>query len=156
MDEALFDVGVIALAHTKSETPGHDVALDHVRRAIRGKRATIVPYPAIIGAHHVLRDIYRMPRAEASHRLAGFVGAKRPQWYDAITGSDIDEALTIAGEHNIAAWDGYYAHVARETGAKTVLTLDDDFDRVDGLTAEVILSPDEFTELSAYLDRISG
>lgn len=157
MGDTLLDVGVIALAHTKPETPGHETALAYVRQAIRGHgERTIVPYPAVIGAHHVLRDIYRMPRAVASHRLAGFVGAKRPRWYDTVTGTDIDGALTIAGEHNIDAWDGYYAHVARETGANTVLTLDDDFERVDGLTAEVILSPGEFAELSDYLDGISG
>lgn len=156
MSDVLLDVGVVALAHTKPETPGHEVALDHIRRAIRGERATVIPYPAVVGAHHVLRDIYRMPRAEASHRLIGLIGAKQPQWYEAITETDIDGALTIVGEHNIDAWDGYYAHIARETDAKTVLTLDDDFERVDGLTAEVVLSSDEFTELSDYIDSISG
>lgn len=156
MDDTLLDVGVIALAHTNPETPGHEVALDYVRQAIRDDERTVVPYPAVIGAHHILRDIYRMPRAEASHRLSGFVGAKRPRWYGTITASEVDGALTIAGEHNIDAWDGYYAHVVRETGARTVLTLDDDFERVDGLSAEVILSADEFGKLSAYLDDTSG
>lgn len=156
MGDTLLDVGVIALAHTNPEIPGHEVALEHVRQAIRGDERTVVPYPAVIGAHHVLRDIYRMPRAEASHRLSGFVDAKRPRWYGAITAREVDGALTIAGEHNIDAWDGYYAHVARETGARTVLTLDDDFERADGLSVEVILSPDEFGELSASLDDISG
>jgi predicted nucleic acid-binding protein len=155
MSEIVLDVGVVALAHTNPETPGQENALDHVRRAIRGERETVVPYSSVLGAHHVLRDVYRMPRAEASHRLSGFVGAERPQWYGGITERDSMEALSIAGEHNIDAWDGYYAHVARKTGAGTVLTLDDDFERVDGFSTEVILSPTEFAELSEYIDEIS-
>jgi|GEM_PF-619059 len=156
MNKVVLDVGIVALAHAKPEIPGHESALGHVRRAIRGERQTVIPYPTVLGAHHVLRDIYRVPRAEASHRLSGFVGAERPQWYGAITETDVTGALSIAGEHNIGAWDGYYAYVARETGANTVLTLDDDFERVDGISPEVILSSDEFTELSAYIDEISG
>jgi predicted nucleic acid-binding protein len=156
MSEAVLDVGVTALAHAAPATPGHESALEHVRRAIRGERETVVPYPAVVGAHHVLRDVYRMPRAEASDRLAGFVAAERPHWYDTATEADIEAALSIAGTHNIDAWDGYYAHVARNTGASTVITLDDDFERVGELSADIVLSSAEFADLSAYIDGISG
>ena len=34
---------------------------------------------------------------------------------------------------------------------KTVLTIDDDFDRFDAFDTEIILSPDEFSELNEFL-----
>jgi len=34
---------------------------------------------------------------------------------------------------------------------KTVLTIDDDFDQFDAFDTEVILSPDEFSELNRFL-----
>ena len=156
MSEVLFDVGVLALAHTKPETPGQGSALSHVREAIRGERSTVIPYPAIVGAHHVLRGVYRMPRSEASHRLTGLVGAQQPCWYGSVAESDLTGALALAGQHNIDAWDGYYAHVARETGATTILTLDDDFDRIGDIEAEIVLSEAEFENLTAYINDISG
>ena len=36
-------------------------------------------------------------------------------------------------------------------GVNTVLTVDDDFGRFDAFETEVILSPDEFSELNRYL-----
>lgn len=154
MGDALLDVGVITLAHADPETPGHEVALEHVRRAIRGERDTVVPYPAVVGAHHVLREAYRIPRPEATYRLTGFVEATRPRWYDAVSEADVRGALALSGDHNVDSWDGYYAHVARETGATTVLTLDDDFDRIDGLTAEIVLTDEEFARLNDFLAEL--
>lgn len=155
MDEpVVFDVGVVALAH--AGTPVSEPALGYVRRAISGDITAVVCSTAVLGAHHVLNRVYRVSRAEASRLLSNFVGAQRIDWCDDIGERAVRGALSIAGEHNIDAWDGYYAHVARETGANTILTLDDDFERVDGLSTEVILSPTEFADLSTYIDGISG
>lgn len=52
----LFDVGVIALAHT--DTPVRDAALSYVRDAINGEIDAVVPYPALLGAHAVLTTYY--------------------------------------------------------------------------------------------------
>ena len=54
----LFDVGVIALAH--AGTPVSEPALEYVREAIHGDLNAIVPYAAVIGAHHILRGVYRI------------------------------------------------------------------------------------------------
>ena len=154
MDEpVLFDVGVVALAH--AGTPVSEPALEHVRAAIGGDITAIVAGSAVLGAHHVLDRVYHVSRADASRLLSNFMDAQRIVWYDDIGETPVRDALSIAGEHDIEAWDGYYAHVARETGANTVLTIDDDFERV-GLSTEVILSSDEFAELSTYIDEIAG
>jgi hypothetical protein len=52
---------------------------------------------------------------------------------------------------NIDGWDGYYAQVAVAEGVNTVLTIDDDFERVDDFDTEIILSTEEFRELNAFL-----
>ena len=51
----LFDVGVIALAHT--DAPVRDAALSYVRRAMAGEIEAVVPYPALVGAHTVLTAV---------------------------------------------------------------------------------------------------
>lgn len=153
-EPVLFDVGIIALSH--AETPVSDRALEYVKRAVQGDLDAVVPYTAVIGTHHVLRNVYRFPRDRATRMLTNFLDAKRIYWYGKLKGSDARSALSIAGEHNIDSWNGYYARVARETGATTILTLDDDFERVDGLTSKVVLSDDEFEELNDYIVSLSG
>lgn len=153
-EPVLFDVGIIALSH--AETPVSDRALDYVKQAIRGDLDAVVPYTAVIGAHLVLRSAYRFPREKATNFLTNFLGAKRIYWYGGLEESDARSALAIAGEHNIGPWDGYYARVARETGATTILTLDDDFERVDGLTTKVVLSDSEFEALNDYIESLAG
>ena len=56
-----------------------------------------------------------------------------------------------AKEANVDGWDGYYAQVAIDEGVNTVLTIDDDFERFDVFDTEIILSPDEFSELNEFL-----
>ncbi len=59
--------------------------------------------------------------------------------------------LSWAGEANVGGWDGYYAQVAIDEGVSTVLTIDDDFERIDAFDTDVILSADEFSELNRFL-----
>lgn len=145
----LFDVGVVALAH--SRTPMSGTALGYVRDAVRGDLDAVVPYSALFGAHHVLDRNYGFSRDEATHVLTNFLGARRVHWYDGPNGSDTQYGLDLAGEHNIEGWDGYYAHVARVTDATTVVSLDDDFERVDGLSVEIPLTDEEHDTLHEYL-----
>lgn len=145
----LFDVGVIALAHT--EAPGRDTALEYVQDAIAGTIDAVVPYPALIGAHTVLTTYYGRSNAEASSLLENFMGAKRIHWYDGMSEAVVRRGFATAGESNIGGWDGYYAQVAIEEGVNTVLTIDDDFERFDAFDTTVILSPEEFTELDRFL-----
>ena len=145
----LFDVGVIALAHT--EAPVREAALSYVQDAIAGEIDAVVPYPAVFGAHVVLTTYYGRSNAEASRLLANFLDASRIRWYDGISEATVRGALAQANETNSNGWDGYYAQVAIDEGVTTVLTIDDDFERFDAFETEIILSPDEFRELNAFL-----
>ena len=145
----LFDVGVIALAHTA--TPVRDAALGYVRDAIEGEIDAVVPYPALFGAHTVLTTYYGHSNADASRLLENFMDAQRIHWYDNIPEAVVRGGLTRASEANIGGWDGYYAQVAVEEGVNTVLTIDDDFERVDAFDTEIILSPGEFRRLDEFL-----
>lgn len=145
----LFDVGVTALAH--AETPVSDTALSYVQGAITGEMDAIVPYASLIGAHNVLSSYYGFSNEKASRLMQNFMDAKRIHWYEGMPENIVRAGFTQASELNIDGWDGYYAQVALDEGVKQILTLDDDFDRVDGITADVILSPEEFARLNDYL-----
>ena len=145
----LFDVGVIALAHTAA--PVRDSALSYVRDAIAGDIDAVVSYPALFGAHTVLTTYYGHSNTDASRLLQNFMDAKRIHWYDGMPEDVVRGGLSQASEANVGGWDGYYAQVAIEEGVNTVLTIDDDFDRFGSFDTEVILSPDEFSELNTFL-----
>lgn len=148
-DPYLFDVGVIALAHT--EAPVRDTALSYVRDAIAGEIDAVVPYPALLGAHTVLTTYYGRSNADASRLLENFLDAKRIHWYDGMSEAVVRGGLSRASDANVGGWDGYYAQVAIDEGVNTVLTIDDDFERFDAFDTEVILSPEEFRELNRFL-----
>jgi len=145
----LFDVGVIALAHTAA--PVRESALSYVQAAIAGDIDAVVPYPALFGAHTVLTTYYGHSNADASRLLQNFMDAKRIHWYDGMPEGVVWGGLSQASDANVDGWDGYYAQVAIDEGIQTVLTLDDDFERFDAFDAEVILSPDEFSKLNQFL-----
>ncbi|SNR72232.1 Predicted nucleic acid-binding protein, contains PIN domain [Halorubrum ezzemoulense] len=145
----LFDVGVIALAH--SSAPVRDAALSYVREGIAGEIDAVVPYPALFGAHTVLTTYYGYSNGDASRLLENFMDASRIHWYDQMSQDVVRGAFSRAGEANVGGWDGYYAQVAINEGVGTVLTIDDDFERFDAFETEVILSPDEFAELNSFL-----
>jgi len=145
----LFDVGVIALAHT--DVPVRDAALSYVRDAITGDIDAVVPYSAVFGAHTVLATYYGRSNADASRLLQNFMDAKRIHWYGELSETVVRGGLSRAGDANVGGWDGYYAQVAIAEGVNTVLTIDDDFERFDAFETEVILSPEEFSELNRYL-----
>lgn len=145
----LFDVGVTALAH--AGTPVSETALTLVRRAVTGEIEAIVPYASLLGAHHVLVSVYGFSAGEASELVGRFMDAERVHWYGDVAEDGTRAALERAGASNVDGWDGYYAQVAIEEGVKTILTLDDDFERLDGVEAEVVLSSEEFAALNEYL-----
>lgn len=80
-----------------------------------------------------------------------FMDAKRVHWYDGMPESTVRSGFERAGAANVDGWDGYYVQVAAEEGVKTILTIDDDFDQFADVTADVILSTDEFRTLNEYL-----
>ncbi len=145
----LFDVGVIALAHT--EAPVRETALSYVRDAITGEIEAVVPYPALLGAHTVLTTYYGRSNADASRLLQNFMDAKRIHWYGRMSEDIVRGGFSRAGDANVDGWDGYYAQIASSEGVNTVLTLDDDFERFDAFETEVVLSPEGFAELNRYL-----
>lgn len=145
----LFDVGVIALAHTAA--PVRDAALSYVQDAIAGDIDAVVPYPALFGAHTILTTYYGRSNADASRLLQNFMDAKRIHWYDEIPEDVVLNGFSLASDANVGGWDGYYAQVAIDEGVNTVLTIDDDFQRFDAFDTEVILSPREFDELNEFL-----
>ena len=145
----LFAVGAIALAHT--ETPVREAALSYVREAIAGEIDAVVPYPALFGAHTVLTTCYGHSNTAAARLLQNFMDAKRIHWYDRMPADVVRNGFSRSSDANVNGWDGYYAQVAIDQGVSTVLTIDDDFERVDEFDTEVILSPDEFRELNRFL-----
>jgi len=145
----LFDVGVLALAHT--EAPVREAALSWVRDAIAGEIDAVVPYPAVFGAHTVLTTFYGRTNEDASRLLQNFMDAKRIHWYDGISEDVVRGGLAQSSDANVGGWDGYYAQVAVDTGVDTVLTIDDDFERFEAFDTEVILSPSEFRRLNEFL-----
>ncbi|WP_226042404.1 hypothetical protein [Natrinema sp. DC36] len=149
-DPYLFDVGVIALAHT--ETPVRDAALSYIRDAIAGDIEAVVPYPALFGAHNVLTAYYGQSNADASRLLQNFMDAKRIHWYDRMPDEIVRGGFARACSANIGGWDGYYAQVAIDEEVNTILTIDYDFEQFDAFATEVILSPEEFSELNRFLE----
>ena len=145
----LFDVGMIALAHT--EAPVRGAALSYVRDAIEGNIDAVVPYPALFGAHTVLTTYYGRSNTDASRLLRNFMDAKRIHWYDGMSENVVRDGLSQSSDENVDGWDGYYAHVAIDEGVNTMLTIDDDFEQFDTFDTEVILSPDEFSDLNKFL-----
>ncbi|PSQ25952.1 hypothetical protein BRD03_12820 [Halobacteriales archaeon QS_9_68_17] len=145
----LFDVGVTALAHT--DAPVRDRALSYVRQAVAGEIDAIVPHASVVGAHNALISYYGISNERASQLMQNFMEAKRIHWYDGMAETVVRDGLSRASETNIGGWDGYYAQVAINEGVNTVLTIDDDLERFDAFVAEVILSPDEFSELNGFL-----
>lgn len=148
----LFDVSLIALAHAK--TPVSESALQYVRRAVTGKIDAVVPHSALIGAQHTLRGVYRFSNDDASRLMIQFRDARRIHWYEGIPEKILRDGLDIAGAENVDGWDGYYGAVAQDQGIKTILTLDSDFERVDGVTCEVVLDSEQFEELNEYIDHL--
>jgi len=144
----LFDVGVIALAH--SSAPVRDTALSYVREGVTGAIDAIVPYPALFGAHTILTTYYGHSNEDASSLLQNFMDASRIHWYDRMPQDVVRDGFSQASDVNVGGWDGYYAQVAIDEGVNTVLTIDDDFERFDAFETEIILSPDEFAELNDF------
>ena len=147
----LFDVGVVALAH--AGTPVSESALTYVHDAITGSIDAVIPYTVLVGAHHVLSSYYGFSNDRASQLMVNLMDAQRIHWYDELPEGVVRSGFTLAGEANVDGWDGYYAAVAQSEGVETILTLDDDFESVDGVAAEVVLTPDEFVRLNDYLEN---
>lgn len=145
----LLDVGVTALAH--AGTPVSDQALSYVRKAIAGEIDAIVPYASLVGAHHILTSVYGFSNEDASALMDRFMDAQRIHWYEQMPEGTVRSGFKRAKTANIDGWDGYYAQVAAEEGAETILTLDDDFDRLPDVSTEIILSKEEFARLNDFL-----
>jgi predicted nucleic acid-binding protein len=145
----LFDVGVTALAH--SDAPVNGTALSYVRQAISGEIDAVVPYASLIGAHNVLTSFYGVSNSRASLLMENFMDATRVHWYEGMSDAVVRGGFSAAADLNIGGWDGYYAEVAKSEGVETILTIDDDFERVSGVETTVILSPEEFATLNEYL-----
>lgn len=122
-----------------------------MRRAIAGEIDGIVPYASLVGSHRVLTSVYGFSNEDASRLMDRFMDAKRIHWYGNLDEETVRAGLERAGVANVDGWDGYYAQVAVEEGAETIVTIDDDFDGIDGVSAEVILSAEEFAILNEYL-----
>ena len=143
----LFDVGVTALAH--SNAPVREAALSYVRRAITGDIDAVVPYASVIGAHNALTSYYGLSNSRATELLQNFTSSRQIHWHRGMSEELVLEGLKRA--EALGGWDGYYAEVARTEGVETILTIDDDFEAVEGVSCEVVLNAEEFGELNEYL-----
>lgn len=95
----LFDIGVIALAH--AGTPVSEPALSSLRDAITGTIEGVVPYAALVGAHHALSSYYGFSNDRASQLMRNVMDAKRIHWYDEIPERLVRSGFSLAGEPNI-------------------------------------------------------
>ena len=66
--------------------------------------------------------------------------------------TSLGRGFFLTCELNIDGWDGYYAGVAIDEGARTIVTLNDDFARVEGVSAEVVLHVEEFATPNDFLE----
>ena len=148
----LFDVSLIALAH--AGTPVSEPALQYVRQAVEGQIDAVVPHAALIGAQHTLRNVYRFSNAEAARLMTQFRDARRIHWCEDMPERLLREGLDLAGSENIDGWDGYYGAAAQREGVETILTLDDDFERVTDVTCEVLLDTEQFQTLTDYIESL--
>lgn len=145
----LFDGGVIALA--QSDAPVNNTPLSYVKRAITGEIDAIVPYASVVGAHNALTTYYGLSNARASRLMENFLDTTEIHWYSGMSERLLRDGFDIARKQNIGGWDGYYGQVAVAEGVETILTIDDDFEQLDGVEAEVVLTSEEFGELNEYL-----
>ena len=136
----LFDVGVVALAH--SDAPVRDTPLSYVKRAIAGEIDAVVPYASVVGAHNALTTYYGLSNAPASRLMENFLDAGEIHWYDGMSERLLRDGFDLAREQNVGGWDGYYGQVALSEGVETILTIDDDFEGLDGVEAEVGFGPE--------------
>ena len=63
-----------------------------------------------------------------SRLLQNFMDGKRIHWSDTMPEAVVRDGFSQASSMNTDGWDGYYAQVAIEEGASTILTIDDDID----------------------------
>ena len=150
----LFDVGIVALAH--AGTPVSESALSYVKDAITGTIDAIIPYPVLFGAHVVLTNYYGFSNRDAARLMDNLMDASRIHWVGSLPEDTVRKGFGTAAAANIDGWDGLYAQIAREEGVGTILTLDDVFDAVDGVSADVILTPAEFARLTEFIDSRSS
>lgn len=148
----LFDVGPIALGH--AGTPVSESAMEYIKPAIAGEITAIVPLPAVVGAHHILRGCYYLKNKTASQLMKNFLDASRIYWYGEFSNDILVDSFDYSSNNNIEGWDGYFAKAAEETGANVVLTTDSRFERLDHVEQELILSKEEHEILDAFLEEI--
>ncbi|MFA1612431.1 type II toxin-antitoxin system VapC family toxin [Halobellus rubicundus] len=148
----LFDVGPIALAH--AGTPVSETALEYIRPAIQGEVTAIVPYPAVVGAHHVLRGTYYLKNRTASELMQNFIESTNIYWYNEFSYDILNNSFEYSTIYNIEGWDGYFAQVAEESGASAIVTVDERFENLDHIRAELILSEKEKEVLNEFLEDI--
>lgn len=144
----LFNVGVIALAH--SSAPVRNTA-PYVRESVTGAIDAVVPYPALFGAHTVLTTYYGYSNRDASLLIQNFMDVSRINWYDRMLQDVVRGCFSRASEANGSGRDEYYAQVAIDESVTTVLMIDDESKRFQSFKTEVILSPDESAEVNNFL-----
>jgi len=153
-DEAYFlDVSAVALSHAM--TPYSRPALDYVQRGIAGEIEVVMPYEVLYGAQHQLEMRYNLSNPEASHRMLNLYAADSLRWVS------MDSDTANAGLHrsknaNIEAWDGFFAEMALQADTSAIVSLDNDFERIEGPRHENPLTPEQAKKLHQYIERLSG
>ena len=133
-------------------TPPFAIPLSHtfIRRLQAGSMLS-PPYTSVVAAHNALTSYNGLSNGRASRFMENFMEAKRIHWYSEMNGEVVCDGFSLARELNIGGWDSHCAQVALEEGVGTILTIDDGFERIEGVEAEVVLSSEEFAALNDYL-----
>jgi predicted nucleic acid-binding protein len=150
----LLDVHTIALAHGRG--PHHETALSYIRRGMRGEIPVVVTMPTIVGSQHILHAFYNFSWDEAGRILLGFTESPAIHWYEGLSLETARSALRLSRKYGIEGWDAYTVAVARREGYPTIVTTDNDFEQVEGVSVEYVLTPEEAAELSEWYESIRG
>jgi predicted nucleic acid-binding protein len=137
----LFDTGVIVLAI--ADTDVSDGPYEYLRAAVYGEIDVVIPTPVLIGAYHILVNDYDFDKQNAEYAISNILERDCIEWWTGPNKDTVEEGLKTSVQLNIEGWDGYYAHIAEVSGISTIVGIDDDLDRIDGIEFEHPMSQEE-------------
>lgn len=120
--DATIDVGIIAIALI--ENPAQNDALSVLEDALRERIKVLIPLSVILGAYHVLVEVYRSDEKEVTNRLLNLLKARKIMWYETIKKDRVDPILEMASEKHVESWDAYLISIMEDFGIKTIYTTD--------------------------------
>jgi predicted nucleic acid-binding protein len=121
--EGVIDVGI--LVPSCFENPLKEESISFLEEALLGRKKTLIPVSAVIGAYHIVTNYLGVSRVSAKRTLSDLLRTRSQALYQEV-GTDLAAAaLDYAAIYGIESWDGYLIALARKFGAKIVFSLDE-------------------------------